>query len=348
MTYYILVDDRKAVVKKLEELAGKRAEYTRVPRMAYIVDGIAVEKNGTVTTQENARADLIEALIADHLIKAEESEVPEEGQEETESTEAQTDEVEPTEDIEETAAPDERIEVSEHEEEVNSVEISGMQEEDEHVPTSYEDLVEPETETRELIKPNISFPMYQHRAESIINLVCTIYSRGKLLTKATGGMFYARQDLVDRLEQLSGHIRMEDVLRIIEEMGGIQGISFTENKVIFDGFPATADADVIKAWTALSTAINKNTIKQMHVRAKDVDDTNERFAFRTWLTRLGMNGADLRTERNILYRNLSGHTAFRTAQDEERWKTKQAAKRARLKAMKADAEAESEENGAGE
>ena len=44
MIYNILVSDRKQVVRRLEELAGKRAEYTRVPRMAYIVEGIAVER----------------------------------------------------------------------------------------------------------------------------------------------------------------------------------------------------------------------------------------------------------------------------------------------------------------
>jgi hypothetical protein len=59
-----------------------------------------------------------------------------------------------------------------------------------------------------------------------------------------------------------------------------------------------------------------------------------------------MNGKDLRVERNILYRNLSGHTAFRTARDEEKWKTKQAAKRAELKVLKAAANAESEEGAA--
>ena len=47
MIYNILVSDRKQVVRRLEELAGKRAEYTRVPRMAYIVEGIAVEREGS-------------------------------------------------------------------------------------------------------------------------------------------------------------------------------------------------------------------------------------------------------------------------------------------------------------
>jgi ribosomal protein S11 len=145
---------------------------------------------------------------------------------------------------------------------------------------------------------------------------------------------------------MSGRARKEEILQIIHDDGGLSGISFTEDKVVFDGFPETTDTDAIRAWTLLSTAINKNAIKQIHVRVKEVDETNEKFAFRTWLTRLGMNGKDLRVERNILYRNLSGHTAFRTAKDEEKWKTTQAAKRAELKALKAAASAESEEGAA--
>ena len=51
-----------------------------------------------------------------------------------------------------------------------------------------------------------------------------------------------------------------------------------------------------------------------------------------------MNGKDLRAERNTLDRDQSGHTAFRTAKDEEKWKARQAAKRAELKALKAETE----------
>ena len=46
MTYNILVADRKQVVTKLEELTGERMVYTRMPRCAYILRGIVVEKNG--------------------------------------------------------------------------------------------------------------------------------------------------------------------------------------------------------------------------------------------------------------------------------------------------------------
>ena len=75
------------------------------------------------------------------------------------------------------------------------------------------------------------------------------------------------------------------------------------------------------------------------MRARRVEEENEKFSFRTWLTRMGMNGAELKAERNLLYKNLKGHTAFRTAADEKKWKTRQAAKRQELLERKAAAAA---------
>ena len=90
----------------------------------------------------------------------------------------------------------------------------------------------------------------------------------------------------------------------------------------------------VRAWTTLAASINKACIKQKHVRANRTDETNEKFAFRTWLTRLGMNGPDLKEERGILYRNLSGHTAFRTEADAQKWAARQQEKRDELRRQK--------------
>ena len=389
MTYRIISGDRRQVVKKLEELAGKRAEYTRMPRMAYIIDGIVVEKDCTVSLEEGARTDLVERLVREGLISpvsspseagensyeaeatslAEEVESPNEA-EATSPVESHIEEAENPSEAQETSSageaemPTEKAEspveatstvesrTAEAEspaeetrsagEDASPVEATGsageaenpVESQTEKAPTSYEDLIEQVEEQVEepVSEPAVdsisfSFPLTAHRPESIINLVSTIYTRGKLLSKATGGRFSATEDLIDRLQVPSGHTTVEAVLGIIREGGGLEGLSFTEGKVVFNGFPATADEDCKKAWQALSVAINKNAIKQKHVRAKEIDDSNEKFAFRTWLTRLGMNGPELKMERQLLYRNLSGHTAFRTEKDAEKWKARQAAKR---------------------
>ncbi len=181
-----------------------------------------------------------------------------------------------------------------------------------------------ESESDGLDQPIISFPISAHRPDSILNLVSTIYSRGKLLSKSTGGMFSASRELVEALNRQG---TVDGMVKAIQSLGGLQGLSFEEGRVIFDGFPVTEDEEAIQAWTALATAINKNAIRQKHVRAKEVDDSNEKFAFRTWLIRLGMNGPEFKKERKVLYRNLGGHTAFRTPADEEKWKEKHARRR---------------------
>ena len=47
-----------------------------------------------------------------------------------------------------------------------------------------------------------------------------------------------------------------------------------------------------------------------------------------------MNGPDLKEERSILYKNLSGHTAFHTEADAAKWKDRQEQKRQELKEQK--------------
>ena len=353
MSYTILTSDRKQVVKRLEELAGKRAVYSGVPRMVYSIEGITVERDGTVTAEAEANMELIETLISEGLIQGSDTEADAEteaipeimeisgvsvteqpaGIEETPQPEELTED-EAT--IEETATePDTETTMAE---ETAEPEAEDLTDEEEANPACDDEVEEPET--ADAVKPGISFPLAAHRPESMINLVCTIYTRGSLLSKATGGEFSASEELVKRLQTMTGLVRMDDVIQTIREMGGLQGLTIADGKVTFDGFPETGDADAIRAWTVLSAAMNKSAIKQIHVRAKKVDETNEKFAFRTWLTRLGMNGSEYKAERNILYRNLSGHTAFRTAKDEEKWKARQAAKKEELRASKEGSGAE--------
>ena len=346
MTYKVLVDDRKTVVAKMEALTGERRKYTGMPRCAYILRGITIEKNGDVIAGEDADLELIGQLIGLGLISPpqdddgadmqdnlldeqtseeteaeDESEAGEEAEAETD-TEADADAEDGTEaeDVTETDAE------AEDEAETDAEADAGEE------GDPYTQLEEHEIQAT---KVSVSFPLDKHRIDSICNLVFCIYSKGGLISKATQGKFKASRDLVDTLQ--SGNIiKMEDALEAIRnaDEGSLQGLTFADGKVTFDGFPATADEDVRNAWIALAAAINRTAIKQKHIRAKETDETNERFAFRTWLTRLGMNGADMKSERNILYRHLSGHTAFRTEEDKERWTQRQNEKREAFRRLK--------------
>ena len=169
------------------------------------------------------------------------------------------------------------------------------------------------------VKPEIAFLLECHTAVSLKNLVNTIYSRESLMRKATGGNFRVSDKLVEELKEYVS--TAEEVMRIIRSAGEdwLHGLKFEEYKVVFTGFPATEDAVRTHAYILLATAINKNSLEQKHIQAKKVDESNEKFAFRVWLVRLGLNGAETKAERKTFYANLTGHTTFRMKEDEKKW-----------------------------
>ena len=178
---------------------------------------------------------------------------------------------------------------------------------------------------------SISFPIAEHTVQSLTNLICMIHSRGALLSKATGGQFYADKSLTDAILDDKTFRSIHELIAYIREWEEtnpeLKGIRFADDKLIFDGFGAAQDAETVQTFTKLATAMNRMAITQKRVQAKYVDDSNEKYALRIWLIRLGLNGADFKADRKHLMTPLSGHTAFRNDEERERWEAKQKAKR---------------------
>lgn len=197
------------------------------------------------------------------------------------------------------------------------------------------------------LNASISFPISEHTVQSLTNLICMIHSRGPLLSKATGGNFSADKSLADEIckhdfrniHELIAFIREWD-----ETNPPLTGISIDSDKLTFDGFGQVTDADHVQTFMKLAAAMNSMAITQKRVQAKDVDDSNEKYAMRVWLVRIGFGGADHKTDRRILLEHLTGHTAFRNDTEKEKWMERQKAKREAAKA--AAQTSEEEENDA--
>lgn len=175
------------------------------------------------------------------------------------------------------------------------------------------------------LNASISFPLADHTAQSLTNLICMIHSRGPLLSKATGGNFSADKSLADEIgkhEFRSVHELIAFIREWDETNPPLTGISFDSDKLTFDGFGQAADADHMQTFMKLAGAMNNMALTQQRVQAKDVDDSNEKYTLRVWLIRLGLNGKDCKADRKRLLENLSGHTAFRNDAERERWEAK--------------------------
>ena len=107
-----------------------------------------------------------------------------------------------------------------------------------------------------------------------------------------------------------------------------------EDAITFCGFSGEDNHDHMTAYGQLATMMNKMAIKQKRIQAKSIHTENEKYSFRIWLLRLGMNGDEFKHIRKLLMENLEGHTAFRTPEEAERAKRKAQQKRAELKAAK--------------
>ena len=85
-----------------------------------------------------------------------------------------------------------------------------------------------------------------------------------------------------------------------------------ENIVSFPWFDgALLTTEEVHAYTHFISALCEMARSQKRITAKEKDVGNEKYAFRCFLLRLGFIGAEYKTERKILLKNLTGSSAFR-------------------------------------
>ena len=288
INYNVTGSDRKQLVSIITRETGVKATYKGMPSMAYCIDGITVEKDGTMVWDENTDAATIQKII-DALAAA--------GFEGTGDT-----------------------------------------------PQPAEAPAPQEAEPVEL---TVSMPLTRHNGASLRNLINLVYTRASLLNKALGTSFRVEQGLTDSLQDDACILTVESLLGAVaayeDEHGkALDGITITPDEISFTSLPETTEPERLRAFTELVAMMNKQAIEQKRVQAKAVNEENEKYALRIWLTRLGMNGPEFKTTRKVLMENLTGHSAFRTPDEEAKWKARQAEKREALKAANEAADENSE------
>ena len=364
--YKLNVPERKELVTRLVDLTGQRARYTFMPRCAYEVGGYSVEKDGDVMVSENVNPEDLQTLLNEGWIVPDRADTTEEARiEPVDLKDAMVEqpapdlddgsvESEDQSDVEvddlDDAAPDQDASSEEEgfeqdtdsygdeqeTDEADPSENEGVPTEDDHPGESDAEPVEEEgIVSDELV---ISLPMDGHTAQSLRNFLNLMYSRGPLLNKALGTSFAVDGDLLEELDQMEIPTAEEMVNRLEtyrQQTGcaGMTGLRVTGEKVSLV-FPGTTDSHRVDAYAQLCAAMNRMTITQKRIQAKKVDDANEKYALRIWLIRLGLNGSEHKELRRLLMKNLSGHAAFRTPEEAEKFRVKEKAKRDALKAAR--------------
>lgn len=350
LKFKLNVAERKTLAKRMEELTGIHPYYTKAPLYSYDIGSYTIDRNGNLLVEpENADAELLTTLLNEGLIR---------GGESIESMDDQMENTEPTDHLEEEPvtedteaepeAPDERESEDADTAEENELAEDESEEASELDNTAEDDTTEePDAEPQETedqpgevpLDLELAFPVSQHNGVTLRNLVNLLYSRGKLIGKATGGHFHVEDGLVEKLKDDSCTFAIMNFINAVsdyeaEHGAALEGLKITTEKVTFTGFPTAPDHEHLTAFAQLAVLMNQQAISQKRIQAKDVNDENEKYALRTWLLRLGMNGPDFKETRKILMENLSGHAAFRTDEEAQKFLAREKAKRDALKAAK--------------
>ena len=356
LKFKLNVAERKTLAKRMEELTGIHPYYTKAPLYSYDIGSYTIDRNGNLLVEpENADAEMLTTLLNEGLIR---------GGESIESTDDQMENTEPTDHLEEDSviedteaetevldeqepedadtAEDEPAEAGAEEasEPDNTVEDDATENEPDAEEPESEEQPEAEDQPEEVpLDLELAFPVSQHNGVTLRNLVNLLFSRGKLIGKATGGHFHVEEGLVEKLKDDSCTFAIMNFINAVsdyetEHGAALEGLKITTEKVTFTGFPTAPDHEHLTAFAQLAVLMNQQAISQKRIQAKDVNDENEKYALRTWLLRLGMNGPDFKETRKILMENLSGHAAFRTDEEAQKFLAREKAKRDALKAAK--------------
>ena len=144
---------------------------------------------------------------------------------------------------------------------------------------------ETDADTDETCGVCISMPKSLFTDSSLENLKALIAAKGSLIKKALG---------VDDLP-----------------------LEITDTKVSFPWFPATPTPDEMNAYDTFICKLCEMARNQKRVNATEKPTDNEKYASRCFLLRLGFIGAEYKSARKILLRNLAGSSAFRSGQRSE-------------------------------
>lgn len=324
--------ERKDLAKRVGELVDVHPVYTRAPLYAYEISDYTVDRDGNLLVDETVESAgvVLTALMNEGMI--------------TGGVALAEDEAETAPD---TASEDTAEEETSGEQQEEA--DGNLQEETDEEAEGENPGGETDGDSTEMEGLQFAFPLDKHSGVSLRNLVNLLYSRGKLVSKATGGTFSVKESLVEALKDDSCTYTLANFHKALKDYeaqngSGLTGLEITNERVTFSGFPYVEDADHVQAFGWLAAFMNNQAIMQKRIQAKEVDDTNEKYAFRIWLLRMGMNGDSYKAARKVLMERLSGHTAFRTPEDAEKAKAKAQRQRDELRAAKAEAAAEAQLN----
>lgn len=191
-----------------------------------------------------------------------------------------------------------------------------------------EQIQEPARE-EEPIDIAIGVPLMEMKPDALRNLVFILYSKQTLLNHSTGNTTLRISDLV--IERLKGELpatelAFAELMKEFASSGEMEGLDFEADKLTISYGPL-GTPEKFAAFMYLTAKMTEAAKAAKRVFPDHAQPESEKYVMRSWLVRMGMGGPEFKSIRNHLLKKLSGHTAFRNAEEARKHSEKYAAKR---------------------
>ena len=211
-------------------------------------------------------------------------------------------------------------------------------------------LSEPTEDDAEVAETNVSIPISELTATTLVNLLKLVYAKQKLIAAMTQSEFiFIDEEVLDLLNDGKPE-NMEQLLEIMRSeirVNMIRGLDLKEDRLTFtfpfDSFEPTRWVSYTKLFLAL---INRAKSVQ-HINAKRIDpaESEMKYYCNSLLMQVGFGGADFKADRAALLGHLTGYAAFKSNDKMEAHKARFSERR---KGAKRTAEEDSSDQAAGD
>ncbi|MFY9282857.1 MAG: hypothetical protein WAO56_01925 [Miniphocaeibacter sp.] len=152
----------------------------------------------------------------------------------------------------------------------------------------------------EITTVEVAIPLEGHNENTLKTLINMIHSKQTLIKQS----FQLDKNLVEKetVEKLNAAENIEEFKDNLIS----QNIKIDAENIIF-----IINTDLVRAATLFFGLLNEKSKELKYASSKPTETDNEKYAFRTWLMRLGMIGDEYKEARKELLENLSGNSAFR-------------------------------------
>ena len=306
--------DRKQMVNEISEHLNTPAAYLNAPTFAYQIGSLMVNRDASISADNLSDLEAIKPFLIERgYLEADEPA-------DQEATQEQFDLLSGFESLEETRLDE--VSAGELIQELEETEDnSSIQESEEALSAESTQNLE-----EEMIELTISYPIEDKSISMLKNLVCILYSKQTLINHATGNDTLMISDaVIDRLKEKLPETRedFEATMNAFVLSEDIQGLGFEEGRLNIT-YGSLKGSD----WHNTILHLNQKIFEAAETAKRVFPDhqkpESEKYAMRSWLVRMGMGGPEYKGIRNILMKNLTGHSAFPTQEAAQKHREKYA------------------------